>query len=193
MLGKEAKIHASIGIALDGAACGHRRGAAPQRRHGHVRGEDANGHGRYALYEPRSTARCAAAGSRWSCEHAVERRELVAHYQPVVSLVDGSIQAFEALVRWPHPERGLLAPSEFIDTAEESGLMFDVGRCVLAEAFRSAQMWEAMVPDVGDIGIWVNLAPSELPTTVSSRSSRSRCGEPGWIRGASPSRSPSRA
>ena len=162
VLGKEAKIHASIGIAVTGPHAG----TAEEL----IRNADTamyaakrNGHGRSALYEHALHSRLRQQGRlALELEHAVERRELVAHYQPVVSLVDGSIQAFEALVRWPHPERGLLAPSEFIDTAEESGLMFDVGRCVLAEAFRSAQMWEAMVPDVGDIGIWVNLAPSEL-------------------------------
>jgi diguanylate cyclase (GGDEF)-like protein len=162
VLGKEAKIHASIGIAVTGPHAG----TAEEL----IRNADTamyaakrNGHGRSALYEHALHSRLRQQGRlALELEHAVERRELVAHYQPVVSLVDGSIQAFEALVRWPHPERGLLAPSEFIDTAEESGLMFDVGRCVLAEAFRSAQMWEAMVPDAGDIGIWVNLAPSEL-------------------------------
>ena len=141
VLGKEAKIHASIGIAVTGPHAG----TAEEL----IRNADTamyaakrNGHGRSALYEHALHSRLRQQGRlALELEHAVERRELVAHYQPVVSLVDGSIQAFEALVRWPHPERGLLAPSEFIDTAEESGLMFDVGRCVLAEAFRSAQMW----------------------------------------------------
>jgi diguanylate cyclase (GGDEF)-like protein len=161
VVGKEARIHASIGI----AATGPHAGTAEEL----IRNADTamyaakrNGN-RSALYEHALHHRLRQQGRlALELEDAVERRELVAHYQPVVSLVDGTIQAFEALVRWPHPERGLLPPSEFIDTAEESGLMFDVGRCVLEEAFRSAQMWERAVPGAEHIGIWVNLAPSEL-------------------------------
>ena len=161
-MGKEAKIHASIGIAVTGP---HAATAEELIRNADTAMYAAKkkGHGRSALYEHALHSRLRQQGRlALELEHAVERRELVAHYQPVVSLVDGTIQAFEALVRWPHPERGLLAPSEFIDTAEESGLMFDVGRCVLAEAFRSARMWEETIPEAADIGIWVNLAPSEL-------------------------------
>jgi diguanylate cyclase (GGDEF)-like protein len=162
VMGKEARIHASIGIAMTGPHAG----TAEEL----IRNADTamyaakrKGHGRSALYEHALHSRLRQQGRlALELEHAVERRELVVHYQPVVSLVDGTIQAFEALVRWPHPERGLLAPSEFIGTAEESGLMYDVGRCVLAEAFRSARMWEETVPEAADIGIWVNLAPSEL-------------------------------
>jgi diguanylate cyclase (GGDEF)-like protein len=160
--GKEAKIHASIGIAVTGS---HADTAEELIRNADTAMYVAKrkGHGRSALYEHALHSRLRQQGRlALELEHAVERRELVAHYQPVVSLVDGSIQAFEALVRWPHPERGLLAPSDFIDTAEKSGLMFDVGRCVLAEAFRTARMWEELVPGATDIGIWVNLAPSEL-------------------------------
>jgi diguanylate cyclase (GGDEF)-like protein len=160
--GKEAKIHASIGIAVTGS---HADTAEELIRNADTAMYVAKrkGHGRSALYEHALHSRLRQQGRlALELEHAVERRELVAHYQPVVSLVDGSIQAFEALVRWPHSERGLLAPSDFIDTAEKSGLMFDVGRCVLAEAFRTARMWEELVPGATDIGIWVNLAPSEL-------------------------------
>ena len=160
--GKEAKIHASIGIAVTGP---HAATAEELIRNADIAMYTAKrkGHGRSALYEHALHSRLRQQGRlALELEHAVERRELVAHYQPVVSLVDGTIQAFEALVRWPHPERGLLAPSEFIDIAEESGLMFEVGRCVLAEAFQSARTWEETIPEAADIGIWVNLAPSEL-------------------------------
>jgi Amt family ammonium transporter len=120
-------------------------------------------HRRSALYEHSFHSRLREQGRlALELEHAVERAELVAHYQPIVSLVDGTIQAFEALVRWPHPERGLLPPSQFITLAEESGLMIDVGRCVLEQAFRSAQAWQEVLPDAANIGISVNLSPSEL-------------------------------
>ena len=160
--GKEAKIHASIGIAVTGPHAGTTEEL--------IRNADiamyaakSDDHRRSALYEHSLHSRLREKGRlALELEHAVERAELVAHYQPIVSLVDGTIQAFEALVRWPHPERGLLSPSQFITLAEESGLMIDVGRCVLEQAFRSAQAWQDVIPDAADIGISVNLSPSEL-------------------------------
>jgi diguanylate cyclase (GGDEF)-like protein len=95
-------------------------------------------------------------------EKAVERGEILAHFQPVVSLADGSIQAFEALARWQHPERGLLAPAEFLGIAEECGLIADIGAGVRHHAFRCANDWQDAHPDAGALGLWVNVSPAEL-------------------------------
>ena len=160
--GKEAKVHASIGIAVTGP---HATTAEELIRNADIAmyAAKSDEHRRSALYEHALHSRLRQQGRlALELEHAVDRGELVVHYQPIVSLVDGTIQAFEALVRWPHPERGLLLPSEFITTAEDSGLMIDVGRYVLDQAFRSAQTWQDALPEAADIGIWVNLAPSEL-------------------------------
>ena len=95
-------------------------------------------------------------------EKAVERGEIIAHFQPVISLSDGTIQAFEALARWQHPTRGLLPPSEFLDLAESSGLITEVGAGVRRHAFRCAEEWRGVNPVAATTRLWVNVSPTEL-------------------------------
>lgn len=73
---------------------------------------------------------------------AAERREFVVFYQPKVKLSSGALHGFEALVRWAHPERGIVSPGEFIPLAEESDLIVTIGRFVLEEACRQAKAWQ---------------------------------------------------
>ncbi len=76
-----------------------------------------------------------------SLRHALERREFVLHYQPKINLQTGTIVGVEALIRWQHPEQGLLLPAQFMSIAEDCGLILPIGRWVLREACRQAHAW----------------------------------------------------
>lgn len=94
--------------------------------------------------------------------HAIATGELRLHYQPRVDLHTGALSGVEALVRWQHPERGLLPPSEFINLAEESGLIRDLGAWVLEEAVTQAVRWGQQRPDGKPVEIAVNLSTRQL-------------------------------
>jgi diguanylate cyclase (GGDEF)-like protein/PAS domain S-box-containing protein len=91
---------------------------------------------------------------------AIERREFVLHYQPLMALADGRISGMEALLRWNDPERGLVPPMEFIPVAEDSGLIVPIGDWVLSEALRQRAEWtRAGVPE---FRVEINLSPRQF-------------------------------
>ncbi len=94
--------------------------------------------------------------------HALERDELALHYQPVVSLGNGEITGLEALVRWQHPERGMLDPAEFVSIAEDSGLIEPIGRWVQERACRQVQEWHRLRPDARPFDVAVNLSARQV-------------------------------
>ncbi|HKF83281.1 MAG TPA: EAL domain-containing protein [Solirubrobacterales bacterium] len=94
--------------------------------------------------------------------HALERDELALHYQPVVNLRTGEINGLEALVRWRHPERGTLDPSEFVSIAEDSGLIEPIGRWVQERACRQALEWHQLRPDSRPLDVAVNLSARQV-------------------------------
>ena len=93
---------------------------------------------------------------------AVEHLEFRLHYQPIVSLESNNSIGFEALVRWQHPERGLLFPQEFIALAQETGLIVPIGWWVLEEACRQGAAWQARFPDALPLSISVNLSSEQF-------------------------------
>jgi EAL domain-containing protein (putative c-di-GMP-specific phosphodiesterase class I) len=93
---------------------------------------------------------------------ATERGEMVVHYQPQVDIASERVVGVEALVRWNHPERGLLTPAEFISLAEETGIIVPLGARVLAAACRQAVTWERRDDLPGKLCLSVNLAARQL-------------------------------
>jgi diguanylate cyclase (GGDEF)-like protein len=102
------------------------------------------GRGRHAFFkESMGVEVSARAALDRELRQALERREFVLHYQPVIDVASGSVVGAEALLRWQHPQRGLLGPGEFIEFAEESGLIESIGAWVLHAACEQHQRWEA--------------------------------------------------
>jgi diguanylate cyclase (GGDEF)-like protein/PAS domain S-box-containing protein len=95
-------------------------------------------------------------------DSAVERQELVVHYQPIVSLDTGRLCACEALVRWNHPQRGLISPSDFIPLAEETGAIIDIGNWVLGEACLQLKHWQERFPLQPSLAVAVNLSSKQF-------------------------------
>jgi diguanylate cyclase (GGDEF)-like protein len=119
------------------------------------------GKGRYELFDPKMRdAVLKRHGLKEELEKAIEGDELAVDYQPIVDLRNGEVVAAEALVRWHHPGRGVLPPSEFIPLAEESGQIVAVGRFVFEEACRKLAAWQSEGKE--DTTVHVNLSAIEL-------------------------------
>jgi diguanylate cyclase (GGDEF)-like protein/PAS domain S-box-containing protein len=93
---------------------------------------------------------------------ALDRSELVLFYQPIFEMLDGRLKGFEALVRWSHPTRGLIAPERFIPLAEENGLIVPVGRWVLREAVGQLTAWDRRHSSARSLSVSVNVSTVQL-------------------------------
>ncbi|MEM9486310.1 MAG: EAL domain-containing protein, partial [Cyanobacteria bacterium P01_F01_bin.116] len=150
---------ASIGIALSEKGCHKQPEAIVRDAHIAMHRAKSIGKARYEIF---STQMLTQSANRFSLEadlhQAIEQNQLRLHYQPLVCLKTGLIQGFEALVRWQHPQKGLIYPGDFISLAEESGLIVPLGYWVLREACRQTQTWHQTFPQNPPIFISVNLS-----------------------------------
>src|ERR1019366_5627778 len=93
---------------------------------------------------------------------AIDMQQLVLHYQPIIATIDDRICGFEALVRWSHPERGLIPPGEFVPIAEESDLIILLGRWVLHESCRQKAESHKKFPSIRPLTINVTFSSRQL-------------------------------
>jgi diguanylate cyclase (GGDEF)-like protein/PAS domain S-box-containing protein len=165
--GKELFVHGSIGVAVS---------ASPKETPEELlRNADASmymakshGKNRIEVFEPSMhAAALSRLAIKGALERAVERQEFEVRYQPIVKLATRELIGVEALVRWRHPERGLVLPTEFIAVAEETGLIIPIGRWVLEQACRQARDWETVRPN--------------RPMTMSVNVSGRQVAEPGFV------------
>ncbi len=195
--GRQVRVGVSIGIATSGTLDfpGESFARAPHGlaqladelvRNADVAMYDSKQHGKdaVAVYEP--SMRLATAlrlDTETALREAIEERQFVVHYQPIVDLADGRVVAMEALARWQRPGVGLVAPSSFIPVAEQTGLVRAMGAQLLRVACETARDWSA--------GPAVDLAVNPRRASSRIRSSSawwsSPCGTPGWTRRASSS------
>ena len=94
--------------------------------------------------------------------HAIERGELAMHYQPIVSLTDGRLVGFEALLRWHHAKMGMIAPFRFIPIAEDSGLILPITVWILRQTCRQLAEWQRIGPEYRDLIVSVNISGKHL-------------------------------
>jgi diguanylate cyclase (GGDEF)-like protein/PAS domain S-box-containing protein len=164
--GKEVFVRASVGIAVADGTAGTGEDAAEEL----LRNADVamymakeRGKGRYQMFEPEmhDTA-LRRLELKADLQRAVEHGEFVLHYQPVIELETGRINGVEALIRWVHPERGMVQPLEFIPLAEETGLIVPIGRWVLEQATRYAVELQERFPMDPPFHMAVNLSARQL-------------------------------
>ena len=160
--GHELFMSVSVGIVL-GDARYHRAEEMVRDADTAMYRAKANGKARYEIFD---VSMLEAAAHRLQIESdlrkVLERGELEVYYQPIVSTREQRLLGFEALVRWHHPERGLVLPTEFISIAEDTGLIVPIGGWVLREACAQMRAWQQEFAGCGGLVINVNASPRQL-------------------------------
>ncbi|MGI8684451.1 MAG: putative bifunctional diguanylate cyclase/phosphodiesterase [Acidimicrobiales bacterium] len=159
--GKEVVLTGSIGIALSEA--GQDSDALLRNADTAMYTAKAAGKGQYRVFEPEMHQ---AAMRRLDLEadlrRAVERNEVYLSYQPIVDLATSQVTATEVLVRWKHPERGLIPPLDFIPVAEDSGYIRELGRYILEQACQQVRQWHRRYPANEPLRVCVNTSVRQI-------------------------------
>src|SRR5690606_621195 len=159
--GREASTPGSVGIAL--AEAGDDADALLRNADLAMYMAKRGGRGRYVVFE---SSMHSAALERMELEadlrHAIARDELELRFQPIVNLASGTMVGIETLLRWRHPKRRIVMPTNFVPIAEETGMIVPIGRWVLNEACRQAALWRADSTLGADISVTVNVSARQI-------------------------------
>jgi diguanylate cyclase (GGDEF)-like protein/PAS domain S-box-containing protein len=162
LMGHLVYISASIGIALNSQNCQQPEDLLRNADTAMYRAK-ALGKARYEVFD---TTMHAQVQERLQLETAlriaIARGEFYLNYQPIISLAKNQSIGFEALVRWRHPEKGIISPVDFIPVAEETGLIIPLGQWILTEACRQMKAWQEAIPACRSLTISVNLSRKQL-------------------------------
>ena len=160
--GREVTVTASIGIALVRDDYEHAEDLMRDADTALYRAKET-GKARVQLFDPAMHLRAQEMlNVENDLRHAIDRGELELFYQPIVDLATGRTQGMEALIRWRHPERGLVSPLQFIEVAEETGLIVPIGRWVLSTAAGQLRAWQARHPSASNLSMSVNVSARQL-------------------------------
>ena len=162
---KEVFVRASLGIAIGDDDRKGMKGAEELLRNADVAMYTAKSQGkaRYQVFErAMHTAVLERLELKADLQRAVEAGEFVLYYQPVIVLRSGAVSGVEALVRWRHPQRGLIRPMEFIPLAEETGLIVRIGKWIMGEACQEAVKLQERFPQRPPLTMSVNISAHQL-------------------------------
>lgn len=160
--GREIFINTSIGIATSGSQ--YYQGADLLRDADiAMYRAKANGKACYAIFDPAMHLKVLQEMQLENAlRRALEHQQFVLYYQPILSLKTGRLKGFEVLIRWLHPQKGVILPGEFIALAEETGIIVPLGKWILAAACRQLKIWQQKFPVAASLSISVNLSTRQL-------------------------------
>ncbi|MEV7993177.1 EAL domain-containing protein [Streptomyces sp. NPDC086077] len=162
LAGQRLSLSASIGV-VERQAAGTTATGLMQAADTTLYWAKADGKSRWTLFDPeRNAHRMTRQALASTLRPAIDRGEFVLEYQPLVGMADGRLSGVEALVRWNHPQFGMLTPNRFIGLAEEDGAIVPLGRWVLATACRQARRWQLERPDEPPLFVSVNVAVRQV-------------------------------